>query len=243
MTTLTSVKYITQQELLDVLPRTMYGEKGNAAPGPQLGHTMPVGLPFWLGVSKPFNLVRLKGKKDRVEFLFISFRLIKPTWQHSGSTLPYNGEMNHYGACQRPNVHCRLYVEEKIEMRFGSATVRLRLDFVYLEASWSPSRRPLFWSSVNWRWEECSLFLRALSWSLCCRVQWTLRKHQWIRHHHPSWDKAGWPLLKLQWPKAWTLLLSIPCPTQPLGIYDLKFIGNHTLAWQLQKQWLALSCF
>lgn len=56
MTTLTSVKYITQQELLDVLPRTMYGEKGNAAPGPQLGHTMPVGLPFWLGLSKPFNL-------------------------------------------------------------------------------------------------------------------------------------------------------------------------------------------
>lgn len=46
MTTLTSVKYITQQELLDVLPRTMYGEKGNAAPEPQLGHTMPVGLPF-----------------------------------------------------------------------------------------------------------------------------------------------------------------------------------------------------
>lgn len=46
MTTLTSVKYITQQELLDVLPRTMYEEKGNAAPEPQLGHTMPVGLPF-----------------------------------------------------------------------------------------------------------------------------------------------------------------------------------------------------
>lgn len=112
-----------------------------------------------------------------------------------------------------------------------------------LEASWSLSRLPLFWSSVNWRCEECSLFLRALSWSLCCRVQWTLRKHQWIRHHHPSWDKAGWPLLKLQWPKAWTLLLSIPCPTQPLGIYDLKFIGNQTLAWQLQKQWLTLSCF
>lgn len=46
MTTLTSVKYITQQELLDVLPRTMYGERENAAPGPQLGRTMPVGLPF-----------------------------------------------------------------------------------------------------------------------------------------------------------------------------------------------------
>lgn len=178
-----------------------------------------------------------------MEFLFISFCLIKPTWQHSGSTLPYNGEMNHYGACQRPNVYCRLYMEEKIEMRFGSATVRLRLDFVHLEASWSPSRRSLVWSSVNWRWEECSLFLRALSWSLRCRVQWTLRKHQWIRHHHPSWDKAGWPLLKLQWPKAWTLLLSIPCPTQLLGIYDPKFTGNHTLAWQLQTQWLALSCF
>lgn len=28
MTTLTSVKYITQQELLDVLPRTMYGGEG-----------------------------------------------------------------------------------------------------------------------------------------------------------------------------------------------------------------------
>lgn len=91
--------------------------------------------------------------------------------------------------------------------------------------------------------EERSLFLQAWSWSLCCRVQWTLRNNQWIRHHHPSWDKAGWPLLKRQWPKAWTLLLSIPCPTQPLGIYDLKFIENHTLAWQLQKQRLALSCF
>ena len=61
--------------------------------------------------------------------------------------------MNHYGGCQRPNVYCRLYVEKKNEMRFGSVTVRLRLDFVYLEASWSPSRLPpLFWSSVNWRW-------------------------------------------------------------------------------------------
>lgn len=48
-----------------------------------------------------------------MEFLFISCRLIKPTWQHSGSTLPYNGEMNHCGACQRPNVHCRLYVGGK----------------------------------------------------------------------------------------------------------------------------------
>lgn len=153
MSTLTSVKYITQQELLDVLPRTMYGERGNAAPGPQLGHTMPVGLPFWLGVSKPFNLVRLKRKKKTGwSFYSYLFSLIKPTWQHSGSTLPYNGEVNHYGACQRPNVYCRLYVEEKNEMRFGSATVRLRLDFVYLEASWSPSRLLLFWSSVNWRW-------------------------------------------------------------------------------------------
>lgn len=31
MTTLTPVKYITQQELLDVLPRTMYEEKGKSA--------------------------------------------------------------------------------------------------------------------------------------------------------------------------------------------------------------------
>lgn len=102
---------------------------------------------------------------------------------------------------------------------------------------------PVFRSSVNWRWEECSLIRQARSRGPCYRVQWTLRKHKWIRHHHSSWDKAGWPLLKLQWPKAWTLLLSIPYPTQPLGIYDLKFIRNHTLAWQLQKQRPTLSCF
>lgn len=177
-----------------------------------------------------------------MEFLFISFCLIKPTWQHRGSTLLHNGKINYHGSCQRHDVYCRLLKGERSEMRFGSATVRLWLDFVYLEASWSPSRWPHFWSSVNCRWELCSLFLQAVSWSLCCRVQWTMRKHQWIRHYHPSWDKAGWSLLKLHWPKAWTLLLSIPCPTQPLGICDLKFMENHTLSWQLQKQGLALSC-
>lgn len=229
MTTLTSVKHITQQELSDVLPRTMYGEKGNAAPGPQLGHTMPVGLPFWLGVSKPFNLVRLKRSKRQGRASIHIFLPYKAYLTHSSSTLPYNGQMKHCCACQRPNVYCRLYMEGKNEMRFGSATVRSWLDFMYLKASWSPSRQPRIWSSVNWRWEECSLFLQALSWSLCW-VQWTMRKHQWIRHYHPSWDKAGWSLLKLQWPKAWTLLLSIPCPRWQLGIYDPKFIRNHTLA-------------
>lgn len=149
MTTLTPVKYITQQELLDALPRTMYGEKGNAAPGTQLGHTMPVDLPFWLGVSKPFNKVTLKRKKKKKQggvciHIFLPYKAYLTT----SSTFPYNGEMNRCRACQRPM--CTANYGEKNKMRFGSATVRLRLDFVHLEASWSPSRRPCFWSSVNW---------------------------------------------------------------------------------------------
>lgn len=129
MTTLTSVKYITQQELLDVLPRTMYGEKESGAPGPQLGHTMPVGLPFWLGVNKPFNLVKLKRKKKHTR---LNDDSILP-WQHCSWTLPYND----YRARQKPKVCCRLYKEENNDKRFGSATMRLWLDFVYAGASWN----------------------------------------------------------------------------------------------------------
>lgn len=173
----------------------MHGEKRNAAPGPKLGHTMPVDLPFWLGVSKPFNEVRLKRKKDRVGFVFIYFCLIKPTWQQ----VQHFPTMGKWTVAEHVRGPCVLQImEEKTKLRFGSATVRLWLDFVHLKASWS--------------WEEGFLFPQALSWSLCSRVQWTTRKHQWICHYHPSWDKAGWSLLKLQWPKAWTLLLSFPCP-------------------------------
>lgn len=240
MTTLTSVKYITQQELLDVLPRTMYGEKGNAAPGPQLGHTMPVGLPFWLGVNNPFNL----RKKDMVEFLFIYFCLIKayltaqwfntsPQW--GNEPLPVHVR----------DLMCTADYTRRKRLKWGLAVPPWGCGWI--SCVWRhPGAHPNGLSfGVLWTVEERSApaFCRLYVGSLCCGVQRTLRKHQWIRHRRPSRDRAGWPLLTLQWPKAWTLLLSIPCPTQPLGIYDLKFIGNHTLAWQLQKQWLALSGF
>jgi len=84
MTTLTSVKCTAQQEILDMRHRTIYRGKSNVAPVPQLGHAMPVGLPFWLGVSKPFNVVEKKKKLKRKKNSGVSFHIFlsyKATWQ------------------------------------------------------------------------------------------------------------------------------------------------------------------
>lgn len=167
----------------------MKGEKGNAAPGPQLGRNMPVGLPFRLEVPKPFNAVRLKDKSGT--FHSYRFCLIKPTWQHSCPKRPYNGGMNH-GRWESNKVwQCHREVADGFCL--AQSVLGLGPD--------GPSFGGL------WTRDETTA-----PWSLCCRVQWTMRKQQWIRHYLSSRDKAGWSLLKLQWPQAWTLLFSIPCP-------------------------------
>lgn len=195
------------------------------SPGPQLGFTMPTDMPSWLGGKLTFQLSE-NEKKGLCSDSFCKFYVTT-----CGSKHHCIWNIIQYYTCHCSQMPITLCLGKK-KTRFGSATVRLWLNFVCLGATWIPSRQAFLWSSVNWRWVEFSLFLWALRLSLCCRVQWTLRKHQQICHHcpttpHPG-DKVAWPLLKLQWPKVWTLLLSIPSSTQPLGIYDLKFIRNHS---------------
>lgn len=157
-----------------------------------------------------------------MEFLFIYVLLIKPAWQQNGSAPPYNWEMNCCSACQRPNVHSRL------ETKLGSETLGLQANY------------PFFLSTVDWRWEQSCCYglkVRAFAVGFSGPCENTRESVTIVI----SWEKAGWPLLKLQWPRAWTLLLPIPCPTLPLGICDLKFIRNHTLF--KGKGWLCLIFF
>lgn len=77
-------------------------------------------------------------------------------------------------------------------MRLGSATVGLGLVSVDLKASWSPSRcppphpllnppAPPFCSLCELEMRGvllCLVLQQALSWGLCYRVHWTMRKHQ-----------------------------------------------------------------
>lgn len=123
------------------------------SPGPQLGFTMPTGMPSWLGGKLTFQLS--ENKKGLCSDSFWFLLQILRDYKHSKHHCIWN--IIQYCAChcsQMPITYCL----GKKKTRFGSATVRLWLDFVCLEATWIPSRQAFFWSSVNWRWEEFSLF-------------------------------------------------------------------------------------
>lgn len=97
---------------------------------------------------------------------------------------------------------------------------------VYLQTYLILSRLlPLFLSSVNWC-EECSLFLQALSFAVGISGPW---KNTPVNPSPSSFLGKSWlatskaPVTQGLNPDA-----PIPCLVQPLGIYDLKFIRNHT---------------